>query len=127
MPGGDGTGPAGMGPMTGRAAGYCAGYSVPGYMNPCSRRYAGIGGAFGGGSGRGRGYRNRFYATGLPGWVRYDMGYPAWGSAAGYPFVTGIEPEQEKEMLKNQSEALQKQLDEIKARMDELSKEQGTK
>ena len=23
-----------MGPMTGRAAGYCAGYSVPGYMNP---------------------------------------------------------------------------------------------
>jgi len=30
MPGGDGTGPAGMGPMTGRAAGYCAGYPVPG-------------------------------------------------------------------------------------------------
>jgi len=34
MPGGDGSGPAGMGPMTGRAAGYCAGYPVPGYMNP---------------------------------------------------------------------------------------------
>ena len=34
MPVGNGTGPAGMGPMTGRAAGYCAGYSVPGYMNP---------------------------------------------------------------------------------------------
>ena len=34
MPWGDGTGPAGMGPMTGRAAGYCAGYPVPGYMNP---------------------------------------------------------------------------------------------
>jgi hypothetical protein len=28
---GDGTGPAGMGPMTGRAAGYCAGYLVPGF------------------------------------------------------------------------------------------------
>lgn|GEM_PF-490466 len=33
MPRGDGTGPGGMGPMTGRAAGYCAGYPVPGYMN----------------------------------------------------------------------------------------------
>jgi len=33
MPLGDGTGPGGMGPMTGRAAGYCAGYPVPGYMN----------------------------------------------------------------------------------------------
>ena len=34
MPRGDRTGPAGMGPMTGRAAGYCAGYPAPGYMNP---------------------------------------------------------------------------------------------
>jgi len=38
MPLGDGTGPAGMGPMTGRAAGYCAGYGVPGYMNPIPGR-----------------------------------------------------------------------------------------
>ena len=34
MPWGDGTGPMGLGPMTGRAAGFCAGYPVPGYMNP---------------------------------------------------------------------------------------------
>ena len=34
MPVGDGTGPLGLGPMTGRAAGYCAGYPVPGYANP---------------------------------------------------------------------------------------------
>jgi len=33
MPGGDRTGPMGMGPMTGRAAGYCAGYPLPGFMN----------------------------------------------------------------------------------------------
>jgi len=38
MPFGDGTGPAGLGPMTGRAAGYCAGYGVPGYMNPLPGR-----------------------------------------------------------------------------------------
>jgi hypothetical protein len=37
MPGGDRTGPAGMGPMTGRAAGYCAGYPMPGYRNPAFR------------------------------------------------------------------------------------------
>lgn len=33
MPGGDRTGPAGYGPLTGRGLGYCAGYSVPGFMN----------------------------------------------------------------------------------------------
>lgn len=40
MPGGDGTGPMGFGPMTGRAAGYCAGYPVPGFMNPIPGRGA---------------------------------------------------------------------------------------
>ena len=29
-----------MGPMTGRAAGYCAGHPVPGYMNPTGGRWA---------------------------------------------------------------------------------------
>lgn len=49
MPRGDGTGPAGMGPMTGRAAGYCAGYAVPGFMNPLPGR------GFWGGGGLGAG------------------------------------------------------------------------
>lgn len=34
MPRGDGTGRAGIRTMAPRAAGYCAGYSIPGYMNP---------------------------------------------------------------------------------------------
>jgi len=34
MPGGDETGPQGMGSMTGRAAGLCTGNNAPGYMNP---------------------------------------------------------------------------------------------
>ncbi len=34
MPFGDGTGPSGMGPMTGRAAGFRAGYPMFGYGNP---------------------------------------------------------------------------------------------
>jgi len=40
MPRGDRTGPAGIGPMTGRAAGYCAGYNTPGFMNPYGGRFA---------------------------------------------------------------------------------------
>jgi hypothetical protein len=47
MPRGDGTGPMGMGPMTGRAAGYCAGYPVPGYMNPVPRMGMGWGTGYG--------------------------------------------------------------------------------
>ena len=79
MPGGDRTGPAGLGPMSGRAAGYCAGYPFPGYMNPIPGR------GFGFGFGRGgRGRRNWFYATGLPGWQRAAYGYPFWNAAYGY-------------------------------------------
>ncbi len=33
MPGGDRTGPWGMGPRTGRRAGFCSGYGMPGFMN----------------------------------------------------------------------------------------------
>jgi len=109
MPMGDGTGPAGMGPMTGRAAGYCAGYQVPGFANPYGGRYLGIG--------RRGGYRNRFYATGLPGWYRYGMGLPAWGG------VASVTPEEETKILKNQSDMLKKQLDNIQSRMEELKKE----
>ena len=50
MPRGDGTGPMGLGPMTGRAAGYCAGYPVPGFMNPYGGRFGRAGffpGAYG--------------------------------------------------------------------------------
>ncbi len=51
MPRGDRTGPMGMGPMTGRGAGFCAGFNVPGFMNAVSGR-----GGMGFGRGRGRGF-----------------------------------------------------------------------
>jgi len=63
MPRGDGTGPMGMGPMTGRGAGFCAGFAVPGYANPIG---------YGFGFERGRGFRRMFYATGLPRWARFS-------------------------------------------------------
>jgi len=87
MPGGDGTGPMGFGPMTGRAAGFCAGYPVPGYMNPIpGGGYGGWGRGLWGGGGRGRGWRNWYRATGLPGWARAGMGLPAWGGRVWTPY-----------------------------------------
>jgi len=135
MPAGDGTGPRGMGPMTGRGAGYCAGYGAPGYANPMPGRGFGMGwgrgGGWGGGWGRGRGWRNMYYATGLPGWARY--GYaptggapPAWGTppAAAYgPYGAPPTPEQETEFLKTQAEWLKEQLDAISQRITELEQE----
>jgi len=59
MPFGDGTGPRGMGPMTGRGAGYCAGFGRPGFANPIlGRRWFDFGwGVWGRGRGRGFGWR----------------------------------------------------------------------
>jgi hypothetical protein len=56
MPFGDGTGPQGMGPMTGRSAGYCAGAGRPGFANPAfTRGWFGFNRGFGRSMGRGRG------------------------------------------------------------------------
>jgi hypothetical protein len=56
MPGGDGTGPLGRGPLTGRGLGPCAGYSVPRDAN--SPRFGrGYGQGFGRGYGKSRGRR----------------------------------------------------------------------
>ncbi len=134
MPGGDRTGPMGLGPMTGRAVGFCAGYPVPGYMNPVGGRgFLGRGRGFGM-RGGGRGWRNWFYATGLPGWQRAGYGMPAWGGYAGgtyggYPGVYGFPAaptaEQEQQVLKQQSEYLQQSLDDINKRIEELEKEKS--
>ena len=116
MPRGDGTGPAGMGPMTGRAAGFCAGYNVPGFMNPGGGRgYWGRGR----GMGRGRGF----------GWARTGFGGPAWGGAVNqnaYGDVRSapnITAQQELEYLKEQAEYLKTSLDEINKRVEQLKTE----
>jgi len=111
-----------MGPMTGRAAGYCAGYAAPGYANPAGGRGSR---GFGGGGRGGRGWRNQFYATGLTGWQRAAMGYPAFGGAmpaAPYPapFATAMSGEQQLDALKGQAEHLQDALDGIRKRIEEL-------
>lgn len=118
MPGGDRTGPAGSGPMTGRAAGFCAGYQAPGYMSP-----VGGGGFWGRGGGRGgRGRRNQFYATGMTGWQRAAMGYPAYGY--GGPTGPTMSRAQELETLKGQAEYFEGALEDIKKRLDELASQE---
>jgi hypothetical protein len=109
--------------MTGRAAGYCAGYSVPGYMNP-RRGYGrgfGRGGGRGFGRGWGRGFGRGWYAYPPPAIVQpaYLQTYP--------PAPQQQTPEQEVTALENYQKDLvgekvdlEKEMDDVKARIEEL-------
>jgi len=133
MPGGDGTGPGGMGPMTGRAAGFCAGYPVPGYANPVGGRGMGMG--------WGRGFRGGGFGRGF-GWGRAGYGLPAYGGAVnpyayggavnpyaygGVPFSPIVTPQQELDGLKGQAEYFEDALDGIKKRIEELESQKSDK
>lgn len=117
MPRGDGTGPTGMGAMTGRAAGYCAGTGMPGFANFAPGR------GFGMNSGRmrcfsgGRGNRNRFYAAGIPGRMSSNE-----YAAPHQKLNSGME----KQALRDQASALQSELDFIKKRLEEIESNAGT-
>jgi len=95
--------------MTGRAAGYCAGFGGPGFANVAG------GGVFGCGRGRGMG-RDLGLGRGFRG------GYPAAMPVAG---ATGMTPEEARERqvaaLRAQSEQLAAQLDGVNRRLAELS------
>ena len=93
MPGFDGTGPRGMGPMTGGGRGFCSPW--------------GIGAAY-------RGY-------GMPSGTGY--GYPYYGQPATpgvAPFAPQVTREQELDFLKSQAQAVKGQLEQIESRMREL-------
>ena len=94
MPRGDGTGPMGMGPMTGRGAGICAGVAP----------------AFN----RGRRFRRMFHLTGITGWA--CSGYPAYCGANAHEV-------DDKEFLGNQAMFLENQLQQVKKRLKELDGE----
>jgi hypothetical protein len=83
MPRGDGTGPAGIGPMTGRAAGFYAGYSVPGFANPVAAR----GYASATGPAVPYGYNQGAYGYGTPyaaGRSWFGRGFPGLGFGRGF-------------------------------------------
>lgn len=123
MPGFNGTGPMGAGPMTGGARGYCnpagAGYAPAygrGYGNgPGYGRGRGFGAGFGAGVGRGRGYGRGF------GW---RSPYPArdagYGPSYGAPYQ--MDPSEEMNMLRTEAESMKRGLDEINRRIEELGK-----
>jgi hypothetical protein len=120
MPGGDRTGPRGFGPMTGRGAGYCAGYSVPGYANPIPGR-GGFG--FGRGFGRGRGWFGRGFGRGW-GYRYYAAGYPGYVGPAPDPYLYAQElaPKDEIKILNDQAELIKNELQEIQNRIKTLEK-----
>ena len=107
MPRGDGTGPMGMGSMTGRGAGYCAGARQTGYGR--------------GGLGRGQN-RGRYCPTtwglgqGYGGGFRRGIG-PSGGMGPGTQ--AGL-PQTEKQRLHNQATMLQAQLEQINKQLNEL-------
>lgn len=120
MPGGDRTGPLGMGSGTGRGAGYCRGYGMPGFANRWTGAGwgAGRGGGFGmGRGGFGRGFRNRYWATGVPGWASYRgaVGVDPYYNESSRPSAT-----QETRYLKEQAEFLRNELNKIDRRLSEL-------
>ena len=133
MPGGDRTGPVGAGPMTGRGAGFCAGYDVPGYMNNTPGR--GFGGGRGWGMGRGfrgggRGWRHQYYATGLPGWAR-EASYPypyssVMPSDPGTSRDTKAAQAEELMSLKEQTRYFKGVLEELEERVNKLQEKAGS-
>jgi hypothetical protein len=104
MPNGNKTGPLGMGPLTGRGTGHCAGSGVAGCDNRPGGRRMGMGGR-GRARGRGQGFRG-----GMSGRQGRGMG------------AAVIDDAQELATLKEQVGHLEEALDDIRQRMDELQK-----
>jgi hypothetical protein len=115
MPRGDRRGPRGIGAMTGRGAGSCAGYDVPGYANLGPGFGRGVGGWAAGRGGGGRGWRHWYYATGVPGWMRH--GAQPWEPDAAVPQQAAGS---EREALKAELDGLQERLNTIRGQIDEL-------
>jgi hypothetical protein len=111
MPKGDRTGPVGLGPRSGRAAGFCAGYAMPGYINPAGGR---LGMGFAWGHGRGYAWRRSFVPYGMMPYspVPYE----------GQPYGDMVSREEELNMLQHQAKVAQEQLKVINKRIDELEK-----
>jgi hypothetical protein len=111
MPGFDGTGPRGMGPMTGGGRGFCSPW--------------GIGAAFR--AGVIPSYPWAPYPYGGPGAIPSYRGY-APGTAPGQPpatpgatpYAPQMAPEQELDYLRNQAQMMREQLERIEARIREL-------
>ncbi|MBU4263260.1 MAG: DUF5320 domain-containing protein [Proteobacteria bacterium] len=102
MPRGQGTGPMGMGAMTGRAAGFCAGSSMPGYAIQGQKRGPG---------GCRREQRRRCSVTNGQGRGRTR------GNVAPYQFLGQARGEYN---LRDKADALQAELNHLRMRLEEI-------
>lgn len=117
MPRGDRTGPLGLGPRTGRGMGYCAGFGVPGYLNP------GPGMGFGFGLGLRRGLGRWF-----GGRCRWFLGpwFASWwaGRSPVGPVGVPLDEAQEKAILENEVRALKAHLKRLEAQLEKYDQEE---
>ena len=72
------------------------------------------------GWGRGWGWRWWFWATGMPGWMRWAYFTP-WTTVPS----PALSPKEELEMLEEMKRELEAELEDIKKRIEELKKEMG--
>jgi len=108
MPGGDGTGPAGQGPMTGRAAGFCAGFNAPGYANPMPRA-------------------RRFFRRGFGRGLRRWNITPVMQPAPVEQIVPVATKKEEIQYLEEEQKLIKQELQEIEKRLKEIKKEKDAK
>ena len=120
MPGFDGTGPRGMGPMTGGGRGFCSPWGIgaatragaaPPYSGSPYGSYAG-------------GYPYGYGAYRPPYSYPYGGPAPTYGGptpTSGAPtFSPGMAPQEELKYLKDQANAIRRELSEIDSRIQEL-------
>lgn len=109
--------------MTGRAAGYCAGYDEPGFRSAGFGRGFRRGPGWGAGPGWGRGY-------GAGPWAGRGYGfrrgfYPgAYRGAWDAPVMGAPDRDAEAKYLKREAEGLEEYLEELRSRLSDL--ESGT-
>ena len=122
MPGGDGTGPWGLGSRTGRGFGYCNGFPAPSYVS----------GSFGGGFGRGRGGGfGMGYGRGFRGRGGYNPYFPNFPpplvtppiQPPAYPVYPGISNEEYVKGLEAQKKYLEESLQQLTQEIEKKKQE----
>ncbi len=130
MPRGNGTGPNGMGPMTGRGAGYCAGYAAPGYASQglqglgrgmglrrgCRSSGRGLGFGQGFGAGFGASQRGAFARGAAARSAGQGFGR-AWGQG-GADWVEPVAGETEIQAMEAHMGLLERELQALRARLE---------
>ena len=127
MPRGDRTGPEGLGPMTGRGLGYCAGFSSPGFT-----KGSGLGLARGRGRGIGRGLARGYRGGRGPGRrmvfpslrpvpIARDYPSPYLQREPSQSYYREYTEEEKIEELREYANYLKEELEAVEKRIDEIS------